>query len=394
MKTIHDFFSKAKRQDERPNGKKQAENKTHLEHMNKSSGYSSSSKRRRKHYSFAKSRQDSTEPQTPPTPKAPPKSPQTPPSPSTTSPSPQTPPDPKNSSTQRQELCTSIVSSSTTSTSYLDKKKSKAQQMYLDFGQASFGQRSICSICNTLIVHGLEEDESQHEKVCKEYKYGVSFHIKNVRIIHDFSKLGFSSSMFREDDKENGYIVEIRPSDSLTLRRRVLDVKRIVDQELGFAVLGSASISSSSSSQDISSNQDISESAELEKTLDQKTVYLYIENKRVVGFCSVHVITKAYELLDIKSQHQNVDLSQSTRNEAYTRSNTPTKAIIGVHQLWCHKSHRKKSIASKLVDAARSKLVFGMYVPHNLVAFSSPTMDGAIFAKRYCDPDPPLVYDF
>ena len=392
MRTIHDFFSKAKRQDERPNGKKQAENKTHVEHMNKNSGYRSSSKRRRKHYSFAKSRQDSKEPQTPPTPKPPPKSPKTPSSPSTTSPSPQTPPDPKYSSTQREEVCTSIVSSATTSTASMDNKKSKAQQLYLDFGQASFGKRSICSICNTLIVHGLEEDESQHEKVCKEYKYGVSFHIKLVRIVSDFSKLGLSSSMFREDDKDNGYIVEIRPSDSLTLRRKVLDVKRIVDQELGFAILGSAS--TSSSKDDTTSNQDIFESTELGKTFDQKTVYLYIVNKRVVGFCSVHVITKAYELLDINSQHQNVDSSQSTRNKAYTRSNTPTKAIIGVHQLWCHKSHRKKSIASKLVDAARSKLVFGMYVPHNLVAFSSPTMDGAIFAKRYCDPDPPLVYDF
>lgn len=393
MKTIHDFFSIAKRQDERPKGKEQTENKTRLEHMNKNSGYISSSKRRRKHYSFAKSRQVSKEPQTPPTPKPPPKSPKTPPSPSTTSPSPQTPPDPKYSSTQREGLCTSIVSSSTKSTSSMDKKKSKAQQMYLDFGQASFGKRSICSICNTLIVHGLEEDESQHEKVCKEYKYGVSFQIKNVRIIYDFSKLGLSSSMFRDDDKENGYIVEIRPSDSVTLRRKVLDVKRIVDQELGFAILGSAS-TSSSSQDDTTSNQNILESEERGKTFDQKTVYLYIENKRVVGFCSVHVITKAYELMDIKSQHQNVDLSQSTRNEAYTRSNTPTKAIIGVHQLWVHTSHRKKSIASKLVDAARSKLVFGMYVPHNLVAFSSPTMDGAKFAKRYCDPDPPLVYDF
>ena len=56
---------------------------------------------------------------------------------------------------------------------------------------------------------------------------------------------------------------------------------------------------------------------------------------------------------------------------------------MGVHQLWCHKSHRNKSIARQLVDAARHKLVYGMVVPHSLVAFSSPTADGAAFARRY-----------
>ena len=56
---------------------------------------------------------------------------------------------------------------------------------------------------------------------------------------------------------------------------------------------------------------------------------------------------------------------------------------MGVHQLWCHKSHRTKSIARQLVDAARHKLVYGMVVPHSLVAFSSPTADGAAFARRY-----------
>ena len=67
---------------------------------------------------------------------------------------------------------------------------------------------------------------------------------------------------------------------------------------------------------------------------------------------------------------------------------------MGVHQLWCHHLHRQKGIASQLVDAARSKLVFGMTVPYHLVAFSSPTADGALFAKRYSFPDPPLVYEY
>jgi hypothetical protein len=121
------------------------------------------------------------------------------------------------------------------------KKQQQQQQLYLDFGQASFGSRSICPTCHTLVVHGISEDEIQHEKICKEFQMGVAVPLnllKNMRIISNVSSVPFTrssscSSGKKKNDRE-GCIVQVRPTDGLTWRRKVLQVQRIVEQELGF----------------------------------------------------------------------------------------------------------------------------------------------------------------
>jgi len=229
----------------------------------------------------------------------------------------------------------------------------------------------------------------------------------------------------------NGFIVEVRSGDSIQLRRKVLNAKNIVDQELGFFVAGD---SNNHHYDDGKDEQQQQQAQNDDASLGGMTVYLYIQDKRIVGFCSAEVITQAYRLLSDEMEPQSQPQSQSQsqpesqplpkkrkqtersmetnaemgadantdntfaktthpQRETYARSTKPTKAIMGVHQLWCHHSHRKKTIAKKLVDAARSKLVYGMVVPHRMVAFSSPTSDGALFARRYAEPDAPLVYE-
>jgi len=301
---------------------------------------------------------------TPPTPATPstPSTPQTP-RPSNQS-SPSTPPSP-------------AKHHSTPSTPHTPPSKKHTQQLYLDFGQASFGSRTICPTCNTLIVHGLLEDESQHIKICNEYKMGVPFEFQTARIVH-------------QEIQNKGYVVEIRPKDCIKWRRKVMRVKEIVDQELGF-------VSNEKDSQaDMNVHRNSDKPIDSKECWGDKTIFLHIVEKRVVGFCAVQVISKGYHLL---VQNINPDSSclltrSSLKNDSYSRSTQPTKAVMGVHQLWTHKSHRQKHIARTLVDAARGKLIFGMTVPHHLVAFSSPTVDGALFAKKYSFPDAPLVYDF
>ena len=408
------------------------------------------------------------------------------------------------------------------------KRKQQRQQLYLDFGQASFGSRSICPICNTLIVHGIREDEEQHEKICSDYRLGVAFHIrKNVRIVsvnngsvrklrcgevkpnQSINKGSISQSQLQlllplhlqlpsimmdksinnDTRRDLGYVVEIRQGDGIQLRRKALAVKRIVDQELGFSVQSQdlqlhrpsgdgfhsdLNVLNCDHDDDVTSSRyGHGPGRKDEASLGRFTIFMYILNKRVVGFCSVEVITNAYRLLleenrdgngdasviqkvnekkkdnignsndeeeydDYGNEERNdagnllseqstslslsrkrkramaenvlthaavsesnlSDIDSDTKNiepteypKTYARSTKPTPAIMGVHQLWCHRSHRHKSIASKLVDAARSKVVYGMIVPHDSVAFSSPTADGARFARRYSHPDAPLVYE-
>ena len=52
---------------------------------------------------------------------------------------------------------------------------SKMQQLYTDFGQSDFGWRSICLECGMLYVQVLDEYSQDHKKICRDYRWGVSF---------------------------------------------------------------------------------------------------------------------------------------------------------------------------------------------------------------------------
>jgi len=266
-------------------------------------------------------------------------------------------------------------------------------------------------------VHGMAEDDAEHERICSEYRKGIAFAgWKSERVVGTFGlkssiglglgmSMGVGMGIANKQGKDksrigastSGRIVEVRPTDPVQHRKLVRRVKAIVDQELGFADSStSAKRSSSVASGDFDFAQDAEDDDE--SSLFGRTAYLYVSNKAVVGFCTVEVIRSAHRLLDATpaSDGQSSGGSEgSSRNDMSDlhRSTKPTKAIMGVHQLWCHSSHRKGKVATRLVDAARSQLVYGMSVPHGMVAFSSPTVAGLTFAKRYVQTETPLIYD-
>lgn len=144
---------------------------------------------------------------------------------------------------------------------------------------------------------------------------------------------------------------QIRQSDSYKLRRKLKRILSIVDTDLGFAP---------------SNGSDLG-----------KTAYLFIRGKRVLGIITVQVISEAYAL--------------SSMSE---RSNDKRPAMVGIHKMWVLRTMRNQGIASLLVDTVRTKLIYGIHVPSNMVAFSSPTEAGARFAKSYlAAAGPVLVYD-
>ena len=237
------------------------------------------------------------------------------------------------------------------------KKRKQSNQLFLDFGQKSFGKQSVCKVCGMLRVHGLDEDDSQHDKICKEYQEGVTcLGWKNERMV----------AAFKKDDR----ILEIRPDDAQQHRNKLSEVKAIVDKELGFA-------------------RRQSEENPYGSIDGNAKCYLYISKKRIVGLLLTKRIQRAYELLPSKEAHE----TNNRNSSCISRSLKPSKALLGVHQIWVHKSHRHRGIASRLVTAARDHLIFGMCVPLELVAFSSPTDEGLRFAKTYVGSDRPLIYD-
>jgi len=301
---------------------------------------------------------------------------------------------------------------------------SATTQLYLDLGQSNFAARSICPVCGMMTVHGMAEDDAEHERICSEYRKGVAFAgWKSERVVATFGGggvglktriglgvgvgvgvglgLGMSNNQGKDKSKAgastSGRIVEVRPTDPVQHRKLVRRVKAIVDQELGFA--DSSTTAKRSSSATAGDDFDFAEDVEDDddSSLFGKTAYLYVSNKAVVGFCTVEVIRSAHRLLDATpaADGQSSGGSKGNSNDMSNlhRSTKTTRAIMGVHQLWCHLSHRKGKVATRLVDAARSHLVYGMSVPHNMVAFSSPTVAGLTFAKRYVETETPLIYD-
>ena len=246
-----------------------------------------------------------------------------------------------------------------------NKKQKQLNQLFLDFGQKSFGKQSVCKECGMLFMESSEEDVKQHDAICKDYKEGVvCLGWKNERSV---STLG-------ADER----ILEIRPGDAPSHWRKVEQVKDIVDKSMGFA-------QSSRKKEDDEANAGM-------------TCYLYIAKRRVVGLLVVKRIHRAYRLHEPGSGANKVEEDKKTMgakrgDDGISRSLKSTKAILGVHQIWSHGSHRGRGIASSLITAARDNLVFGMMVPAELVAFSSPTDEGLRFAKRYVGTDRPLIYD-
>ncbi|CAB9498993.1 N-acetyltransferase ESCO2 [Seminavis robusta] len=240
---------------------------------------------------------------------------------------------------------------SITTTKPNNKKQRKQQQLYLDFGQRDFGKQIVCQTCGMLYVHGVEEDVKGHERICKDYHEGVPFHLQSCRIVDKATT-----------KKESSFIVEVRPSDSYAQRQKVKQAMVIVDKELGFAP------------------QSTSDAVSLDGE-KSKTVFLFIRQKRIVGVLSVEMIKQAFPLVPATEDDSTYDNPQPLQQLA--RSRTPTRAILGIHKIWVHSMVRKQMVASRLMDAARARMVYGTVVSPHMVAFSSPTEAGARFAGQY-----------
>lgn len=225
---------------------------------------------------------------------------------------------------QNEIICQSQESNAAATPLPVHTKSQNLQQMYLDLGQANFGKQTVCHTCGMLFVHGLSEDSLQHERICQDYQKGIPFQLSNPRVVGKYA---------------SDIVVEVRPSDSYAARQKLKQVQSIVEKDLGF--------------NKISQNE-------------QRTAYLYIRSKRVVGMAIAEALSKAFVL-----------------ETSLQRSQTPRKAMVGIHQLWVHSSMRHEGIGTRLVDCVRVKFVFGLVVPTDMLAFSSPTEAGAKFAKMY-----------
>jgi len=298
--------------------------------------------------------------------------------------------------------------------------KRTKEELFFDFGQSNFGEHIICDTCDMLYVHGVKEDIKNHERVCKLYTLGVPFHgwkTTNERVVYRDSlknkrRRERSQSYLEDDDDDFDRIVETRSTDPHHHVAKVLQAKTIIDNEMGFVQPQNPNIQIPVDDNDGSNvNSTNKAKAHRSNLLNNKTAFLYIRRKRIVGFVTVEIISTVYQLLPNTSSEQSGVGSNCIRrsDKPFVRKwnkNTPplntnkyrktniqaaktitstnvSSSYMGVHQIWVHASHRKTGIATRLLDVARSNIVFGCVFSRDCVAFSSPTNAGLLLAKKY-----------
>lgn len=104
-------------------------------------------------------------------------------------------------------------------------------------------------------------------------------------------------------------------------------------------------------------------------------VFAYIIARKIVGCIIAEPKTQAFALLD---------------NDQTTQ--TPSPVQCGVSRIWVSSSHRRKSIASKLLDITCCRFLYGCRLEKSKVAFSQPTALGKHLANKWLDENTLLVY--
>eukprot|EP00644_Phytophthora_capsici_P013076 jgi/Phyca11/540829/estExt2_Genewise1Plus.C_PHYCAscaffold_50655 len=233
-------------------------------------------------------------------------------------------------------------------------KDAPSTQSYIDVGQRSFGQRVTCSKCGLLYTAGEEEDEKEHRKFCRQMKRGVTLSKwKNERVLKTFPDT-------------QSRILEIRGDDPNSHVKKLLEIKEVLDDALGF----------------------VEEGAFL-----KRSHFVFVHGHQVVGCVNTERVMKAFTLdKDSSSLVATTNESSMALGGVVAASTDAKPALVGICQLWVHPSFRRKRIATRMVDVVREKSIYGMHVAKNQVAFAQPTRNGLQFAYKYMDTCEVLIY--
>ncbi|KER28242.1 hypothetical protein X801_02546 [Opisthorchis viverrini] len=88
-------------------------------------------------------------------------------------------------------------------------------------------------------------------------------------------------------------------------------------------------------------------------------------------------------------------LPNNNQNTAPPASDNPTSlgpVLCGVRRLWVNRQHRRKGVATKLLDCVLRHLVYAHPLTRKHIAFSDLTADGASFAAKFTGHEKFLIY--
>ncbi|KAF7268614.1 establishment of cohesion [Rhynchophorus ferrugineus] len=214
-----------------------------------------------------------------------------------------------------------------------------SDQMLLDAGQKKFGY-TYCSECNIVYHMGDPGDEIEH------MNYHNSSHVlrfsgwKNEHVVADF--------------KQDGRIIRVLPTDSKIWLKKVNELMDVVKRDLGCY--------------------------EMEHDISESQVFLYVKNRTIAG-CVAATVPR-------EPGHRML----STINNVAVCSEETYPIRCGISHIWVAKNHRRRGVATALLNCVKANFVFGHVLSDEDIAFTSPTEDGGAFAEKYFKTPNFLIY--
>ena len=239
----------------------------------------------------------------------------------------------------------------TSTSSVLTVPKKKLTQMFLDLGQRNF-YSTQCSACGFVYTPGKEEERlhaAHHDQVMG--RKAIKF------------KGAPPGSTLVAKDGALGAIYMIQSSKSRKESGVLAEVSEMLERELGMSKGWCRGVDSS--------------------------MFLYVNSGRELIGCVVLESNpvKAHQASFSACSRSQGDRVVVKKDEKRKRSMCPIRVV------WASKFHRRKKIATKLLDCVRGRSVPGQIVPRKDLAFSQPTQDGALLIAGYTASSTFLVYE-
>ncbi|XP_034483378.1 N-acetyltransferase eco [Drosophila innubila] len=215
-----------------------------------------------------------------------------------------------------------------------------SNQYQIDAGQKAFGARQ-CQQCG--LVYTVHEPEE--EQLHREYHNAV--HVLRFKgwidedIVAVYPEWG-----------ADGRIIRINEHAPAARLQRLTELVQVVDKELGFS------------------------SYIVPKTF---VAYFAVRKQQIVGLCLVQPLTRANRFIQVDG----IDYFSEETFEA----------SCGISRIWVSPMHRRRKIASHLLQAVQLHTILGSEISRDKIAFSAPTDDGRALARHFTQNDNFLAYD-
>lgn len=268
----------------------------------------------------------------------------------------------------------------TPASSFAGSKKRPLEQVYLDFGQRTFGRTIECKECGFHYVEGEPTDEAAHKVHHRRAMQGVM-----VR-----GALAERRVLLERAGGER--IIALHSDDGADAVRKVAETKALMDAELGGT-------------------------PDLAPGGWRAVLLIEARTGRVRGCAIAEALQTAYCVVPPQSAASAESTQRPALPEAGATSDAAEKtaeavqqdeardegvlhhdgigrcAMVGISHIWVDASRRGEGNARALLDATRAHFASGFTIPRDKLAFSQPTKDGRRLAARYSGTEAFLVYE-